>query len=561
MKNSNYHLAQGIQDFLKEFHDNDPQVQALLAHSVGRVAAKMHNHDNSWKIETIREAVVHIADWLKSSLLTGEAWLAKTDDLGRPRKLMKCGTIDQLVAEADKATVKAIQKATVTMPVGNDEAQLRTLEEGFTLVHLLTSSALDREGLAMQHCIGNGAYDDRIQKEGNVYVSLRDRFGRPHATLEISDGVILQLQGKQNRPPKSEYTRLMLPFFRDSKLDFSRVSKRIGYVSDNNGNLHDVRNIPDGVVIDGDVEFNGLDFISIPENLTINGSLSIRNTSIKVIPESLSVKGSLYIERSLIVTFPKRLRVYGNLSLDGTLAECLPDDFEMDGTIEVTGTEPFRLPESLTLGGSLYLKGMRITAWPSKLKIGNGLFMQGVDIDRLPSEISVGGSLDLRWTKITALPSGLSIGGSLFLQGSAIKSLPSGLSVAKDLHIEDTRIEALPDDIRVGDGLFIDNSLVMSIPRDLTLKGPLSMNGTKIRTLPSMLKVGTELSMRNTPVTFLPADLEVGRRIDIRRTSIDWIPERVSDDVLIVDDNGNMPAHKYRTLSSASAGTRFSTAS
>ena len=48
------------------------------------------------------DQIRHIVDWLEVAVRNDHAWLEKVDDKGRPKKLMKCGSIEQLHQEAEK---------------------------------------------------------------------------------------------------------------------------------------------------------------------------------------------------------------------------------------------------------------------------------------------------------------------------------------------------------------------------------------------------------------------------------------------------------------------------
>lgn len=77
--------------------------------------------------------------------------------------------------------------------------------DGWTMQQLVSEEQLESEGEIMQHCVGNYCH---TLHEGNVDIlSLRDPSGKPHATIEHNTAInrFLQVQGKQNEPPKNEY--------------------------------------------------------------------------------------------------------------------------------------------------------------------------------------------------------------------------------------------------------------------------------------------------------------------------------------------------------------------
>ncbi len=166
----------------------------------------------------------HVVDWLRAAIRNNEPWLKNVDDQGRPKKLMKFSSLDQIVAEADKAmrlaAEREYQKAMSVPMSTEDEEVVDRLEDGYYVVRMLTPAALDRESAQMQHCIGQGAYDDRVKlTDKYAYHSLRDRFGKPHVTIEAylnrslgSIETISQIQGKQNRRPDEKYLLVLCHF-------------------------------------------------------------------------------------------------------------------------------------------------------------------------------------------------------------------------------------------------------------------------------------------------------------------------------------------------------------
>jgi hypothetical protein len=76
-------------------------------------------------------------------------------------------------------------------------------------VYVTTSKALDREGKLMQHCVGS--YASRVANNRCQIISLRDNQNEPHVTIEVRDKRILQIKGKQNRPP-DKYRQVVAEF-------------------------------------------------------------------------------------------------------------------------------------------------------------------------------------------------------------------------------------------------------------------------------------------------------------------------------------------------------------
>ena len=65
-----------------------------------------------------------------------------------------------------------------------------------------TPEALRNESNAMRHCVGLGSYDRRLSGEHSLILSLRDRKGWPHMTIEIANRTVVRARGKANSGPK-----------------------------------------------------------------------------------------------------------------------------------------------------------------------------------------------------------------------------------------------------------------------------------------------------------------------------------------------------------------------
>ncbi len=152
----------------------------------------------------------HVVDWLHTSVAENAGWLTRVDEHGRPLKLMKCGSLDRLMHEADKA----MHRVHSLIPT-SDRAQEEHVGtyDGYEVVMLLSPEALDVEGRRMGHCIGQGAYDKLLSDPSLRYASIR-KDGTPVATVEAVQHIdghwyIRQAAGPRNRPVHDEIMNFM----------------------------------------------------------------------------------------------------------------------------------------------------------------------------------------------------------------------------------------------------------------------------------------------------------------------------------------------------------------
>lgn len=198
-----YLAARLVQDICRERYLM--KTRRLVELSIGRIALKEFRKDRGWRDSVEPGDLQHVVDWLKSSIRDEAPWLANVDEQGRPRKIMKAGSLEALCREADKQMRRKLNVHPGDK-LGSDDVETFSDDGGeFHLVQLKTSAALKSESIAMRHCVGHGAYDEHLETDDYHLLSLRDKSGRPHMTIELRAGVILQSRGKANSKPKPTY--------------------------------------------------------------------------------------------------------------------------------------------------------------------------------------------------------------------------------------------------------------------------------------------------------------------------------------------------------------------
>lgn len=148
----------------------------------------------------------HIVDWLDVAVRENHRWLEKVDAFGRPRKLLKSGTIEALFDEAERQLARVQQRSIhATHALTSDDLRwVCDLDHGLRLVQLLSPAALDDEGRRMKHCIGLGAYDDSLTLPDIAFYSVRDGDEMPLGTLEVDGTIVRQFVGTGNGKPRRD---------------------------------------------------------------------------------------------------------------------------------------------------------------------------------------------------------------------------------------------------------------------------------------------------------------------------------------------------------------------
>lgn len=184
--------------------------------------------------DDVVDAIRHVADWIEADVRRGASWLERLDTDGRPPKLAKLTTLAQAVNEADKAMRR---RGTPEHEGDRDEGErLETsLEDGWSVVRLLTPDALDHESVRMRHCVGHGAYDQSVAS-GSVRIhSLRDPDGRPHLTIEILSGPppkLRQMLGRRNAAPDEILASRVKPWLGSMGIEYRPGSTAEAYIAD-----------------------------------------------------------------------------------------------------------------------------------------------------------------------------------------------------------------------------------------------------------------------------------------------------------------------------------------
>lgn len=137
-------------------------------------------------IGTYHYELVEILDWLLLAGAEQHPWLENVDALGRPKKLMKCQSIEALYNESVKCMRgRQPTKKSADDLTAKDERHVTDIGLGYSVVELLSPDALDVESTRMLHCVGNGSFDSKLGTPGYTLLSIRDPDQIPRATIEL----------------------------------------------------------------------------------------------------------------------------------------------------------------------------------------------------------------------------------------------------------------------------------------------------------------------------------------------------------------------------------------
>lgn len=381
-----------IIDYLTPFSKDDQRVLELLAMSLGRVLNRAAKAGDDWRSRCTEAQAKHIADWLIADVKQDAPWLKNIDALGRNKKMLKFYDVAGIVREADKVMIIQSQKLGEVKLVSEDEEFFDDLSEGFYLVRLKTPAALDRESAVMQHCVGQGAYDNELAKDGFMILSMRDQHGRPHATLEINaETSIYQIQGKQNAIPRRDYLDKLIDYFavkHGDKYSMSGALSDHKQVLSKNNELMDMMNLPNNFSSKSDLNLGNINGARLPKGLHVNGSLNCTDSEITRIHD-------IHVEESVMLQSMQKLKSIGKIKVGKNLTvnHCpefttLPENLKVPGSLVLTNSPKLKkLPAGLEVGDILNLYGSSISTLPDDVKIGRKLITKGtkINLEELPA--------------------------------------------------------------------------------------------------------------------------------------------------------------------------------
>ncbi|MCV9964145.1 PcfJ domain-containing protein [Pararhizobium sp. BT-229] len=501
-----------LKSFLTRHSGGHERVAEMLMLSIGRLIWKAEGDDTAKILAAVRrheQAMRHVADWFKSAVLENASWLANVDEHGRPKKLMKYGSLERIFAEADKVMIRKSRGLGRRQLGEGAEEVIATLEDGYSIVRMLTREALDAESAEMQHCIGHGSYDEYLEAGSRTtLLSLRDRNGRAHATAEIADGRIVQVRGKQNEAPADKYLRLLVGYFAGQKFDFGGFGEGVeGWVACVDGSVHRCDSLPDTLHVPGDLTLQG----SLPKEIVARGDVYLRVDEGDTPPRSVKAGGDIHIIGKGFNVLPK-IETGGELLLDSTGIRHLPEGLHVKGLF-VAGTPLQSLPENIKIEGRLVLHTTKVASLPPSLWKWEGTTARSHDtVDLTGSPVSclgginvVQGALLIGSTAMKALPHDLLVEGRMDISMTAIRDIPSGVKVNGDLRIMNANVRFRSDEVLVGGSLDIRHSTVR---------------------FPKAVRCGRAFSARDSNIT-MPESLECVGDISIEDAKIDQYPKRM----------------------------------
>lgn len=377
----------------QEFPHNLERILRPGGHNGPWVHAALERGEAVWQFrpdDRLSAEISHVADWITAAVHNDEPWLQHRNPGGAPHKLLKLGSLQQAVHEADKAMTR--RNASMPAHLAPEHfATVKTFPDGAKIVRLLTPQALDAESAQMGHCVGHGAYDAKLEKAVCNFFSLRSPSGKARATLEVNTfhNALIQCRGRQNQAPIPKYTPYIRDFVDEQQLRLNESPMMTGLVRSGE-RTYDVHNLPNNFRYDGDLTLTGTRIQKLPDGLTVTGNLDVSGTDLKALPRGLHVGGVLRACYTKITAIPSDMTVRGHIDLSHTKLAAVPPGFRAPGWLDLSHTPLKELPAAISIGKSLYVDRTHLRSLPESLHIPNALSIQGAVIDTLPRSMSIG---------------------------------------------------------------------------------------------------------------------------------------------------------------------------
>lgn len=94
---------------------------------------------------------------------------------------------------------------------------------GYKLVKLTERKAFEAEANGMEHCLARDGYFDAYGKSDDFY-SLRDSENKPHVTMQVHKGVVVQANGKGATAVNGRYHKYILAFIKANNLKVTETA-------------------------------------------------------------------------------------------------------------------------------------------------------------------------------------------------------------------------------------------------------------------------------------------------------------------------------------------------
>lgn len=231
-------------------------------------------------------------------------------------------------------------------------------------VQLITEEQCTKEGQLMKHCIGGHGHSKRISSGESLAFSLRDKYNKPHVTIELysNSKSIFEFKGNSNQIPKTKYLKYFLELAK--KYEFSKITdsthrafinapaiaKELLKINSEFFNINFTLQLgilpfsDNSIVIENLKIANEKITIKLPNNLTFYTTVTLKCKELKI-GKNLIIGGNLQIHCQKL-TIKDNIQVGGNVQIHSNLkAEYLENKIIYFGENDFETLEELKIKE------------------------------------------------------------------------------------------------------------------------------------------------------------------------------------------------------------------------
>lgn len=242
----------------------------------------------------------YLATLISSEIRREAEWVSDLDEDGVPKAMVGVATPDDLDVFIDEAERK--NGGTFKMPFADgDEELVKEFSDGYTIVRLVTHEARNRE----YNRFGSrpailGRFESEDYDNGNIgTLVLRDSEDVSLAIIGLNRIAITDVSGWNGNTVDQDLVRdYIMPLKEELDLFVWEPCSIPYYVEAEDGTMHDIYSLPDGIVVRGDMRLHDKypDIVKLPNNMTVYGDLTLYALHMmKSSPDNLVVHGGLGI--------------------------------------------------------------------------------------------------------------------------------------------------------------------------------------------------------------------------------------------------------------------------
>lgn len=223
-------------------------------------------------------------------------------------------------------------------------------------VQLKTVEDCVEEGDSMGHCIGNDYHSNSISSKKSIAFSLRDKYNKPHLTLEAPFnkelnyiGKIFEFKGSKNQIPSTDYVKYFIELLKEYNFQ--------GYTD---SNLH--RSLESSFELINQINTINSEFFPFEIKMELGldcfgeqeifiNQINIRNGNIITIPKGIMFYASVYIKANEINILDNVL-IGGSLNLDSSKIS-IGESVKIAGSLTVLNVKSIKVSDNVIVFGDI----------------------------------------------------------------------------------------------------------------------------------------------------------------------------------------------------------------